>query len=287
MKDVSHHDRANNLRLVSSASGRFRIEEKYVFTKSDFVVLGGPCRVESMPQMAAIADVIKDHNLKFMRAGIYKPATFPTVPFPAIPSGLEEENLGIFKEIAKVFNLISVSEVMAINQIELAAQYIDIFQIGARNMQNYDLLTEIGRSHKPVLLKRHPGSSLRDFLGAAEWLLYHGCKDLMLCERGITAPYTHDINARWLLDITIVSAVKRITKLPIILDVSHSCGVREFVPYLATAAAASGADGLMIEIHPEPNQSKSDKDQTIDLDKFTELMDKIKKIAGVLDKTIV
>ena len=283
MKDISQQDIKNNLKLVSSASGDFKVENKdFILKKDDFIVIGGPCRVESKEQMEAVAKTIKESGLKFIRAGVYKPATFPIAP-----PGLGKKGLKILKEVADKYNLISVSEVMAISQIELASQYIDIFQIGARNMQNYDLLAEIGKSGKPVLLKRHPGASLRDFLGAAEWLLYHGCKSLILCERGITAPYTHDVDARWLLDIQIVPALKRICKLPIILDVSHSSGVREFVPYLTTAVAGLGADGVMVEIHPEPDQSKSDKNQIIDLEKFTELIDKVKKITNALNKKVV
>jgi 3-deoxy-7-phosphoheptulonate synthase len=280
MKDVSRKDLENNLKLVASAPGDFKVENKnFALNKNDFMVIGGPCRVESLEQMDAVAREIKDSNLKFMRAGAFKPATFPSAQ-----PGLGEEGLRILKEVADKYNLISVSEVMAIDQIELAVNYVDVFQIGARNMQNYDLLVAIGKSQKPVLLKRHPGASLRDLLGAAEWLLYNGCKNLILCERGITAPYTHDVNTRWLLDIQIVPAVKRLTKIPIVLDVSHSSGNREFVPYLTTAVAASGADGLMIEIHPEPDNSQSDKEQVVSLEKFRELTGKVKKIVNILDK---
>jgi 3-deoxy-7-phosphoheptulonate synthase len=283
MKDISQKDIENNLKLVASASGSFEVEGKnFALRKDDFVVIGGPCRVESEEQMEKVAQAARDNNLKFIRGGVYKPATFPIAP-----PELGEKGLRIFKKITDKYNLISVSEVMAISQIELAFQYIDVFQIGARNMQNYDLLREIGKSQKPVLLKRHPGASLRDFLGAAEWLLYYGCQNLILCERGITSPYTHDKDARWLLDIQIVPAIKRITKLPIILDVSHSSGKREFVPYLVTAVAGSGADGVMIEVHPEPDKSPSDKDQIISLDKFNELTNKIKKITEVLGKKVV
>jgi len=283
MKDISQKDIENNLKLVASFSGEFRVKNKnFVLSKDNFMIIAGPCRLESEEQMEKVAEVILNNNLKFIRAGVYKPATFPTSP-----PGLGEKGLRIFKKITDKYNLISVSEVMAVDQIELASQYIDVFQIGARNMQNYDLLREIGKSQKPVLLKRHPGASLRDFLGAAEWLLYYGCQNLILCERGIAAPYTHDKDARWLLDIQIVPAIKRITKLPIVLDVSHSSGKREFVPYLATAVAGSGADGVMIEVHPSPDKSLSDKNQIIDLDVFAELTGKIKKITEVLNKKAV
>ena len=283
MKDISPKDIENNLRLVASAPGDFRVENKD-FTKSnnDFIVIGGPCRVESLEQMEASAKIIKDNRLKFIRAGAFKPCTFPYAS-----SGMGEEGLKILKEVCDKYDLISVSEVMAIDQIDLGAKYIDVFQIGARNMQNYNLLEAIGKSGKPVILKRHPGSSLRDLLGAAEWLLVSGCKSLMLCERGITAPYTHDPNARWLLDIQIVPAIKRITKIPIVLDVSHASGTREFIPYLMTAAAGSGADGVMVEIHPEPDKSQSDKDQIIDFETFSETTERVKKITDILGKITI
>lgn len=283
MKDISQKDLENDLKMVVAASGEFRVENKnFNFEKNNFAVIAGPCRIESYEQMEIIAQNIKKNGLRFIRAGAFKPCTFPYASV-----GLKEEGLKISKEIADKYDLISVSEAMEISQIELVSQYADVFQIGARNMQNYNLLAEIGKSAKPVLLKRHPGASLRDLLGAAEWLLYHGCKYLILCERGITAPYTHDVNARWLLDFQIVPAVKRICKLPIVLDVSHSSGVREFVPYLTTAVAGSGADGVMIEIHPNPDQSASDKNQVISLEKFAELVEKIKKITNILDKKVV
>ncbi|MDD5626960.1 MAG: N-acetylneuraminate synthase family protein [Patescibacteria group bacterium] len=283
MKDINKHDLKNNLKRVASAPGRFRMGKKgWDLNPNDFMVIAGPCRVESKKQMTAVAQTLRENHLKLIRAGAYKPATFPYSP-----PGLGKKGLKIIQDIAHQYDLISVSEVMAISEIPLAKQYIDVFQVGARNMQNYDLLATIGKTRKPVLLKRHPGASLRDFLGAAEWLLYYGCQDLVLCERGVTAPYTHDPNARWLLDITIVPAIKRISKLPIILDVSHSCGVREFIPSLTAAATASGADGMMVEIHPEPRESKSDPNQTVSLKQFCALLKKVKKIAQALDKKVV
>ena len=283
MKDITQEDLANKGKLVSAYPGGFKIEDKGIsLEKDDFVIIAGPCRVESEEQMEKVAETIKKNNLRFIRAGAYKHYTFPYSQ-----RGLEEEGFKLLKKIVDKHNLISVSEVSAVSQIEAASKYVDVFQVGARHMQNLELLVEIGKSKKPVLLKRHQGSSLKDLLGAAEWLLHYGTKNLMLCERGIVAAYTHDKDSNWLLDFQIVPAVKRLCKLPIILDPSHASGSREFVPYLAQAVAASGADGLMIEIHPEPDQSQSDKNQTISLEKFNELVDKIKKIASALDKKVV
>ena len=283
MKDISQQDLENNLKLVVAATGEFKVGNKN-FSKeaNDFMIIAGPCQIESREQMAEVAKTLKENGLRFIRAGAFKPRTFPYAS-----EGMQEEGMRIMKEVADKYDLISVSEVMEISQIEIAQKYIDVFQIGARNMQNYNLLVAIGKSGKPVLLKRHPGSSLRDLLGAAEWLLSSGTKSLILCERGITAPYTHDKDARWLLDIQIVPALKRITKLPIVLDVSHSSGKKEFVPYLSGAVAGSGADGLMIEIHPQPDMSHSDKDQIIDLGSFSRLVEKVRKITNVLGKKVI
>ena len=283
MKDISQKDIENNLKVVSASAGEFKVENKgFVLDKNNFAIIAGPCRVESAEQMEVSANAVKYNNLKFIRAGAFKPCTFPYAS-----TGMGQEGLEILKEVCDKYDLISVSEIMAVSQIELGVKYVDVFQIGARNMQNYNLLEAIGKTGKPVILKRHPGSSLRDLLGAAEWLLFHGCKYLMLCERGITASYTHDVNARWLLDIQIVPALKRITKIPLILDVSHSAAVRDFVPYLTGAVAGSGSDGVMIEIHPEPDKSASDKDQIIDFKTFEGLTEKVRKITNVLDKKVV
>lgn len=282
MKDISQSDLKNNLKLVVTSKGEFKVEAKNFVFGQDFAIIGGPCRIESKEQMEAVAKDLKEKRRKFLRAGAFKPCTFPYAS-----TGMGEEGLKILKQVVDNYGLISVSEVMAIDQIPLGEKYIDVFQVGARNMQNYNLLGAIGKTGKPVILKRHPGASLRDFLGAAEWLLFNGCKYLMLCERGITAPYTHDQNVRWLLDVQIVPAIKRITKIPIILDVSHSSGTRAFASYLATAAAGSRADGLMIEIHEHPDKSQSDKDQIIDLESFNWLVGKVEKIVNVLNKKIV
>ncbi len=293
MKDISQKEIENELKLVTAATGDFEVKDKnFALDKNDFIVIAGAHKVESLEQMEEIAKALKSNGLKFIRGGAFKPHAFP----PLAPNSETAAGLKILKEITDKYNLISVSEVMAMSQIELASQYIDVFQVGARNMQNYNLLTEIGKSQKPVVLKRHPGTGLRDFLGAAEWLMYYGCKNLILCERGTTAPFTHDVNARWILDFQIVPAVRRICKLPIIMDVTHSSGVREFVPSLMTAAAGLGADGLMVEIKPElpgvekilpPGILRTERDQVIDLETFSRQIDKVKKINDILNRVTI
>lgn len=284
MKDITKKDLEENLKLVVAASGEFKVENKnFELGKDEFAVIAGAHQVESMEQMEKIAKTLKENNLKFLRGGIYKPHTFPYKK-----SDMVEDGLKILKEVSDKYNFVSVSEIMAVDQIEYASPYIDVLQVGARNMQNLPLLIAFARTGKPVLLKKHPGSSLRDFLGAAEWLMYYGCKNLILCERGVTIPFTHDVNARWVLDIEIVPAIKRITKLPIILDVTHSSGVREFVPPLMTAAAGVGANGLMIEIKPEEKGvPKLERDQMINLEEFSQTMVKVKKINDIMGRKTI
>jgi len=293
MKDISQKEIENELKSVTAAAGEFRVDSKgFVLNKDDFVVVAGAHKVESLEQMEEIAKALKDKGLKFIRGGVFKPHAFP----PLAPASETTSGLKILKEIADKHDLISVSEVMAVSQIELASQYIDVFQVGARNMQNYNLLAEIGKSQKPVVLKRHPGTGLRDFLGAAEWLMHYGTKSLILCERGTAAPFTHDFNARWILDFQVVPAVRRICKLPIIMDATHSSGIREFVPSLMTAVAGVGADGLMIEIKPEAPEAKkvlppgvlrTEREQVIDLETFSQTIEKVRKVAEVMGKRII
>ncbi len=283
MKDISQDDLKNKLKLVAKKSknhkSRIVIGDKVIGGEKP-TIIAGPCRVESMEQMTKIAESLKKNNIDFLRAGVYKPCTFPYAN-----AGMGLEGLKILQKIKKKYDLNTVTEIMNSSQIKEAVDYIDIIQIGARNMQNYDFLVDIAETGKPILLKRHPGASLREFLGAAEWLMAHGNEKVILCERGVAVPYTHDPNARWALDITVVPAVKRYTHLPIILDPSHSAGVRDYVPSLSRAAIAAGADGLLIEIHPEPDKAHSDSLQHIDLRTFEELVADLNAIHKSIKKS--
>jgi 3-deoxy-7-phosphoheptulonate synthase len=254
---ISDQDIKDNLKLVTNIKNPIKIPKP--------LIIGGPCRVESIEQMTSVARMLVKNGIEYMKAGIYKPCTFPYAN-----QGLGYEGLKILEQIKAEFNLKFVTEIMHSYQL-IDIGVIDIIQVGARNMQNYNLLVDIARANKPVLLKRHPGSSLRDFLGAAEWIMAQGNDQVILCERGVCMPYTHSPKARWALDISIIPAVKQYTRLPIIIDPSHAAGVREFVPALSKAAIAAGADGLIIETHPEPEKSLSDAVQTIDFKTFEEI----------------
>jgi len=281
MKDVSENDIKHNLKFVAKKRDDHRSKIKIgkdIVGGETPVIFAGPCRVESLEQMRIIAKTMRKNNLQLTRFGVYKPCTFPYAD-----TGMGLEGLKIIKKIKEEFDVLSVTEIMSINQINEAIDYVDVIQVGARNMQNYNLLAEFGKTKKPILLKRHPGTSLRDFLGSAEWIMAHGNEKVILCERGVTIPYTHDVNARWALDITIVPAIRKYTHLPIVIDPSHSAGIREFVPSLSRASIAAGADGLAVEFHPEPDKSHSDPLQAINLKTFDKLVQDTYKISEVLN----
>jgi len=233
-----------------------------------FVMIAGPCRVESEDQIDDIASFLSSRGVKFLRAGAFKPMTFPT---GTAPLGLD--GLKILQAIGQKYGLKIVSEIMDPRHVEECAPYLDVIQIGARNMQNYDLLAEAGSSQVPILLKRHPGASLRDWLGAGEWICSRNNDMLMLCERGVSTPHTHEPNARWLLDITSPLAVSEIfPNIPVIMDPSHACGVRRRVKNLTLASKAVGAAGAIVEVHYDPDSSLSDPLQAINYATFDELL---------------
>lgn len=272
MKDISKNDLEKNLKnLVRVNNEKSSIEWFSNLRKDKYFVVAGPCRVENFEQLDRIGNFLKNQKVDFLRAGAFKPMTFPSGRKP-----LEYEGLKIIKEVCQKHNLQSVSEIMSINQIEKAIEYIDIIQVGARNMQNYDLLKELGQTKKPIILKRHPGGSLRDFAGAAEWICKQDNHKIIMCERGIVAPHTHSSNSRWLLDITSCIAFKELfPHIPFIVDPSHACGLRERVPALSLASKASGADGVIVEVHYDPKNSHSDPDQAIDFKTFKNLNKKL------------
>lgn len=235
-----------------------------------FAVMAGPCSIESKEQLEACAEALVASGGRILRGGAFKPRSSP-YSF----QGLAENGLKMMQEIARKYDLVTVSEVMDKEQARLAANYIDIFQIGTRNMQNFELLKEVGKLGKPVFLKRGFSASYQDLLMAAEYILAQGNPNVILCERGIRTFETH---ARNTLDIAAVPLLKELTHLPIVIDPSHGVGIRSAVKPMSLAATAAGADGLMIEMHPDPDKSVSDKEQTISLETFADIMKGVKSI---------
>lgn len=226
-------------------------------------IMAGPCAVESREQLLETAFAVKKAGASFLRGGAYKPRTSP-YSF----QGLEEEGLKYMKEAKDATGLSVICEVTSHHAIETAVKYVDMLQIGARNMQNFELLKEAGKAGIPVLLKRGLSATIDEWLNAAEYIMSEGNEQVVLCERGIR---TYETSTRNTLDISAVPVLKGKTHLPVIVDPSHATGVRAYVPPLAKCAIAAGADGLMIEVHPDPARALSDGPQSLTFDQFQDL----------------
>ena len=238
------------------------------------VVMSGPCAVESREQLFEAADIVKKAGAQFLRGGAYKPRTSP-YSF----QGLEEQGLKFLAEARERTGLKVVTEVTTVEAVDRVAAYADMLQIGARNMQNFGLLKAVGKAGKPVLLKRGLAATLNEWLNAAEYIMNEGNPDVVLCERGIR---TYETYTRNTLDLSAVAAVKHLSHLPIIVDPSHGTGKWRMVQPMAYAAIAAGADGLMIEMHPNPAKALSDGPQSLTPEHFERVMNGVKKLAAFL-----
>lgn len=245
---------------------------------SDLLIVGGPCTVESQAQMEAVASRLALAPVQALRGGVYKPRTSP-YDF----QGMGIEGLKILAAVRERSGMPVITEVMAISQIAEIAAYADVLQVGSRNMQNFDLLKALGEIDKPVLLKRGLAATIEEFVMAAEYILSHGNANVILCERGIRS---FDTYTRNVLDLGAVVALKQITHLPIIVDPSHATGKRELVADLARGAIACGADGLIVECHPEPEKSVSDARQALSLDEMADLAVSLAPIAAAVGRTM-
>jgi len=244
----------------------------------EVVVIAGPCAVEGREQLMDIARRVKKSGARLLRGGAYKPRTSP-YSF----QGLGEEALKLLAEARDETGLLVITEVTDPRNVELVGQYADILQVGARNMQNFVLLTEVGKSGHPVMLKRGPSSTITDLLLAAEYVIIEGNRDIILCERGIT---TFENYTRNTLDLSAVPAIKHVSHLPVVVDPSHATGRSHLVEPMCLAAIASGADGVMVEVHPDPEQALCDGPQSLTLEDFEMMMDKIKAIALIVGREI-
>jgi len=255
------------LKLVKKLKPKIIINNKPV---NDFMLFAGPCAVESLKQLSLTAKFLKKYNITALRAMIFKPRTSP-YSF----QGLGKKGIKILKEIKKLYNIPLIIEILDIRDIGLIKNISDVIQIGARNMQNFPLLKEVGKLNKPVILKRGLAATLKEWLSSAEYILSMGNEQVILCERGIRS---FSRETRFTLDISIVPLVKKITKLPIIVDPSHASGTRDLVIACSRASKAAGADGLIIEVHPNPNKAKSDNKQQLTFELFEKLIKELKEI---------
>jgi 3-deoxy-7-phosphoheptulonate synthase len=241
-------------------------------------IVAGPCAIESPEQAFAVAERVHRAGAQFFRGGAYKPRTSP-YSF----QGLGEEGLKIMADIRQQYGMKIITEAIDNESLDLVEEYADMIQIGARNMQNFSLLKRAGRAKKPVLLKRGMSATLEEFLMAAEYILSEGNYNVALCERGVRTFADHTRNT---LDLSLVPAVQRLSHLPIFVDPSHGTGKRNKVTPLSRAAVAVGADGLMVEVHNNPDQAMSDGPQSLFPDQFDELMKQVRQIAAVVGRTV-
>ncbi len=252
-------------------------EAGVTFGGQELQVIAGPCAIESHEQAFVAAERVRRAGARLFRGGAFKPRTSP-YSF----QGLGKEGLEILAEVRREFGLMIVTETIDPENCDLVEEYADMLQVGARNMQNFSLLKRVGRSKRPVLLKRGMSATLEEFLMAAEYILSEGNYNVILCERGSRTFADHTRNT---LDLSVIPAVKRLSHLPIIADPSHGTGKRDKVTPLARAAVAVGADGLIVEVHPEPERALSDGYQSLYPEQFEALMGEVTAIAGVLGRT--
>ncbi|MGH2710702.1 MAG: 3-deoxy-7-phosphoheptulonate synthase [Actinomycetota bacterium] len=240
-------------------------------------VMAGPCAVESADQLREAAEAVRAHGVRILRGGAFKPRTSP-YSF----QGLGEKGLLILREVADGLDMAVITEVVAPQDVAIVAEHADVLQIGARNMANYELLKTAGAAGKPVLLKRGLGSTVDELLQAAEYLLAHGQPHVALCERGIR---TFETATRFTLDINAVPVLKQLTSLPVIVDPSHATGQADLVTPIARAGIAAGADGLLIEVHPNPEEALSDGAQSLNPTQFAALMDDVRRVAAAVGRS--
>lgn len=263
-------DLKNHPQYTSILLDNWQIDNRHI------TIIAGPCSVENEQQLQQIASKIKPLGCNILRAGAYKPRTSP-YDF----QGLEEKGLQLLFEIKKKYHLPVISEITSIEHLDLFVQYVDIIQVGARNMQNFELLKALGKINKPILLKRGMGNTIEELLLSAEYILSGGNQQVILCERGIR---TFEKSTRTTLDLSAIPVLKKLTHLPVFVDPSHSVGKREYVEAMALAAIAAGADGIMVEVHDQPLFAKSDGLQALTIDDFKQLMQKCKKVAEAIGK---
>ena len=263
-------DLKNHPQYTSILLDNWQIDNQHI------TIIAGPCSIENEQQLQQIASKIKPLGCNILRAGAYKPRTSP-YDF----QGLEEKGLQLLFEIKKKYHLPVISEITSIEHLDLFVQYVDIIQVGARNMQNFELLKALGKINKPILLKRGMGNTIEELLLSAEYILSGGNQQVILCERGIR---TFEKSTRTTLDLSAIPVLKKLTHLPVFVDPSHSVGKREYVEAMALAAIAAGADGIMVEVHDQPLFAKSDGLQALTIDDFKQIMQKCKKVAEAIGK---
>tara|TARA_X000000950_G_scaffold284010_1_gene386180 strand:+ start:10540 stop:11424 length:885 start_codon:yes stop_codon:yes gene_type:complete len=287
-KDVSKSDLIEKFPLAHSAQNRdgkvgFMVGD-FQFDKSNLAVMAGPNMVESEELIVETAISVKESGAQFLRGGAFKPLSFPYRSKKYTETRLD--GLNWLKTAKEESGLLVITEVMEERFLDAVCESADILQIGSRNMQNYPLITEAAKTQKPLMIKRGYGSSIRDWLGAAEYALIEKNFKVMLCERGVVVPHTHRETSRFLLDIQAIPAAQEITDLPIISDPSHATFWEPWVEPMAKASVSAGCDGIMIEVHPDPKNAAVDPLQPLSFKQFKDMMTKIKILAEFEGRSI-
>lgn len=254
----------------------YQLVKDYKHPNNNFVVISGPCSMESVDQLTKIADYVKDHATH-LRSGVFRAGTYEGKNF----GWIEKDLIKSFYEIANDRNLKNIIELLDYRDIDWISNYADCFQVGARQTQNYTLLKEVGGSGKPVFLKRNMGMTIDEYLGAANYILNAGCKELYLIERG-SSTYHNDV--RWTPSVHVIPSVKSICDIPVIWDASHACGRRDIVPNICLAGVAAGASGILLETHYDPDNSLSDSDQALDMKSYINLMENVKNVRSAIKR---
>jgi len=308
MKDISQNDKKNNIPLITRKDFQRVIKVKNIpVTKDRINIIAGPCTIESRAQIMDIAKNVKDAGATMLRGGIFKPLTFPygePLGRPDAGSGLPEpdrlrilpkkelyqnaeKRLAYLKEAGEKYGLPVVSEILYADSMEMMSKYVDMFQIGYRHMFNMDLIEAVSKSDKPVLLKRHYGESLRSLLGVGEHFEARGKHDIAFCERGIVSPHTHNIESRAIIDIQAIPALNEYSpSVPVFVDPSHATFRRHYVVAVSRAAIAAGADGLLIEVHNDPEKAWVDPLQALNYKDFAQLVKETESIAKIMGKSL-
>ena len=285
-KDITSDDLKYKIPIITSKRNiEVKIDKKTVFNHKSIPIIAGPNGVESRELIFKVGKLLKKNKIRILRGHAYKPLTFPYRSKQY--SETKSQGMDWLDEVKKYLKLLIVTEVTEIKYLQRICYTADILQIGSRNMQNLELLQEVAKTNKPIILKRHFGSSLRDMLGAAEHILLEGNEKLILCERGITAPHTHRNTSRFILDIQAIVALKELIKYPVISDPSHASFWAPWVPALTYASISAGANGLIIETHPTPSKSAVDPLQPLNFKQFSSLIKKSRKLAQIYQKKII
>ncbi len=286
-KDISEEDLKTKFPLVAkkSADHSSCFSVAGVEFGGDLIpVMAGPNMVESEQLIVETAQAVKARGAHFLRGGAFKPLSFPYRSEKYTET--REQGIAWLKTAKQETGIPIITEVMEERYIDLIADVADILQIGTRNMQNYPLLTAVAKTGKPIMLKRHYGASLRDWLGAAEYVLVEGNEKVILCERGVSVAHTHRSSSRFLLDLQVIPAAKEVTHLPVVSDPSHATFWRPWVEPMALASIAAGADAIMLEVHPDPENSAVDPLQAINFEAFKALMASMNKVAQAVDRRV-